>query len=222
MESKRCIICRELKQEFNDEYVFPAVIHREFIINSVCSVCNHNLGKYIDAPFGNHKEILLFRHHFNLKRGFRPIENPFGKQHLEDGNDFIVMKGPEAFEGHLLPNLKIIPTENGTVGLVTMSPALIKSPVEAVAFFSKQFKERTGYLVRYCTLQKDHPKVTYTAYEKDSDNKLIWEFLKIAYETAVTYIPEYFGDEFAIEYSKMLKAVTFDKAYLEFLNPSPE
>lgn len=222
MIGKRCIICRQLKQEFNEEHVFPAVIHGEFKIKTVCAVCNGDLGKYIDNPFGNHKEILLYRHHFGLNRGSRAIKNPFGKQKLEDGNDFIVMKGTAGFEGHQLPNLEIIETEQGPVGLVTMSAALIKSPVEAVATFSKQFEQITGYPVGYCTLQKDHPKVTYTAYEKDSDNKLIWEFLKIAYETAVTYIPQYFEDEFAIAYSKMLKVVTFDREYLEFLNPSPE
>lgn len=222
MERRHCIICREPKDEYNDEHVFPAVLHGKFIIKTVCEDCNTFLGKHIDAPFGNHKEILLYRNLFQLDRGSRSIKNPFGKQQLEDGRSFIVAQEPGGFKALLLPHMEITQTDDGPVGKVTMAASLLKSPVEAIATFSKQFEQLTGHPVAYYTVNKNYADETYVAYEKDSDNKLIWEFLKIAYETAVTYIPEYINDDFAVAYSRMLRSATFDESYIKTINPLPE
>lgn len=88
---RECIICRKLKGNFNEEHVFPKTIGGSFKIYSVCSQCNKSMGDYIDTPFVNLKQILLFRHNYGLQRAHRNIKNPLaGKHQTQDGDTVIV------------------------------------------------------------------------------------------------------------------------------------
>lgn len=218
MDIKECIICREPKTDFLPEHVFPASLGGGFVINSVCHDCNQRMGKYIDTPFANHKWILLYRNLYGLSRGTREIKSPFTGKHTDvRGKEFIVTTKNREIRAEYLPHFDIVETEKGPVGLVTMSANSFLED-KAVKKYSKIVEERLGVPVSHYAIERTVPDAVEIEV-RDENNKILMGCIKIGYETAVSCIPEYYLDNLAISYSKMLKDCSIDKSLVEFINP---
>lgn len=221
LTEKTCIICRKPKTEFNDEHVFPAAVGGAFVIDLVCADCNTLMGKTIDAPFVNHKEILLARHQYQIRRDERDIRNPFHGQSIKDenGNDvYISVTEDGKFEAVRKPDFQIIQTEQGPVGKLILAGKHLND--EVLERYQKKFELLANEKVmdRQTVTAEEHGPVRVTL--TDSSNKIIWECLKIGYETAVACLPTYFDDPLAVALSAMLDANEFDRALQPFFNPT--
>lgn len=217
---RECIICREIKSDFNEEHVFPKTIGGGFKIYSVCSECNKRMGDLIDTPFVNLKQILLFRHNYGLQRGQRKIKNPLSGKHItNEGETVIIRNNGNGFYYDIVPQMQIIESENGPVGKITVTGGLISSKENLIEKYSKEFEKRTGYKVGFHSVEENQKSQPVTITVTDSNNDFILGCLKIAYESAVTLIPQYYEDELATTYSKMLKSGKINKEYQHHINP---
>ena len=221
LTEKTCIICRKPKTEFNGEHVFPAAVGGAFVIDLVCVDCNTLLGKTIDTPFLNHKEILLARHQHQIRRDDRDIRNPFQGQSIKDenGNDVYVSVDENGrFEAVIKPDFQIIQTDKGPVGKLVLAGKHLND--EVLERYQKKFellaKEKVMDRRTVESATQGSVRVTLT----DASNKIIWECLKIGYETAVACLPVYFTDPLAVALSSMLHANEFDRSLQRFFNPT--
>jgi hypothetical protein len=218
-----CIICREAKTVFTREHVFPIAIGGRFVVDLVCQDCNSLLGKKIDTPFTNHKEILLNRHHYGVKTGNRDVKNPFdGVRHFtEDGGEFVVRKTEEnTYGAYHKPHYKIIQTENGPVGSLRVAKKWLTP--ELLVSFEKKFEAETGMKVVNTNTVIDDKASSERVVLKDSANPVIFGCLKIAYETAVACLPAYFDDPVAKIISRMLHSQVIESEHKSYFNPEPE
>jgi hypothetical protein len=217
--SRECIICREMKTDFNEEHVFPATIGGGFVIKLVCSDCNSSLGEVVDTPFVSHKQILLYRHELGLSRQGRPIKNPLGGTYTgEDGKKFIVRKTESGFRAEVKHHWQIEQTDEGPIGRLTLSENFMGSEEKLVEKYAKKLEEETGFkFERY--EKKKLEGLKYTVDEITSDNPFIMGCLKIGYETAAAFIAGYVKDELAIAYSKMLQVGELNRELKEYINP---
>ena len=109
-----CIICREDKTDFNAEHVIPEALGGYYVIRSVCTQCNSELGSKVDAKLTDHWFSIINRHGLKLrnKRGNTP--SPFSGIMYEESNPekkhFLKFVNGK-FVAHSLPIIK--PTANG-------------------------------------------------------------------------------------------------------------
>jgi hypothetical protein len=219
-----CIICRSPKLTFSIEHVFPATINGAYTISSVCKDCNKKMGDNIDTPFSNLVEILLLRDQMNLKRGNRKIKNPFSGQYSYKDKQYIVSRKEEGFSAELKPNMELVEHEGGYLIKISMSTDFFKSEEQVIKMFSKAVKEKTNLdLENAVIIDKQESREPYvTIKESDPHNPRIFEFLKIAYETGVSLIKDYYDDPIANIYSAMLEKGDFNREYVNYFNPNGE
>lgn len=215
-----CIVCRGLKDKFNEEHIIPKSIGGNLVINSICYDCNKAMGDNIDTPFVNHKQILLHRHNYQLHRDGRKIKNPFSGRHVtENGETVIVQIDGAGFFYNYIPQMHFIQTENGVVGKLTIGEKLFKSDEKLIKKYSDEFEKTTGMPVSFHTIKRYEEPNQITITITSENNDFIFGCVKIAYESAVTCIPTYYFDELAIVYSKMLVTGRLNKDYVEYINP---
>jgi hypothetical protein len=209
---KTCIICRQEKNDFNDEHVIPDSIKGYYHITSVCTTCNSDLGTKIDLYVTNHHYIEMERFIHSVRGKSGNIPNPLR------GNSFLVNDPDQKvsievvngkFSTRLLP--KVPNLKDGTFsGHFTVAG-------------DKRDEKKLEQIVNKMLDRKkiDRSKVTFSKSVKPIKNTVSTPFkidlhrfkaglLKIAYEFAVDKIPEYFQDAQAITISKILLNADFE------------
>ena len=207
--NKICIICHSPKSTFTLEHVFPAAIGGDFIINSVCKECNEKLGKNIDDPLCRYEMVTWYRTIFKIQRkgkqGARTIPNPLKGIHKDaDGNEYLV-----TFNKKGQPESKILPKYEPPVNIEGGFTAKLTIPLEdftneedIVKKYAKKFKLDPN-LIRVQNKEIKAPKEI-NATVSAENNIFILGTLKIAYETACTYLPDYLNDPLAKVFSNIL------------------
>lgn len=218
---RMCIICRNLKHNFNEEHTIPKTIGGGLKIHSVCYECNKTMGDNIDTPFVNLYQILSHRHKYNLKRGQRNIKYPLSGRHTtSEGDTIVIQNNRDGLFYDFVPKMQIIQTTNGPIGKLTSSDKFLGPEEDMIRKYSKEFENKTGFTVGTYKVERNNDSNPVTITVTDSNNDFIFGCIKIAYETAVTCIPNYYSDELAIVYSKMLETGILDRSYKEYLNPN--
>ncbi|MGP8215372.1 MAG: HNH endonuclease [Bacteroidia bacterium] len=219
MGRKKCIFCRELKDEFTAEHVFPSVVGGVFSILNVCKDCNEKLGKNIDNPLSRHPLILYWRNIFQLSRkdphgrkADRNIPNPFpGKHKGEDGNDYIVQ-----FNEKGQPTTKIVPryeepkpVEGGFMGKFTFSPQDFPTEEDAKEAYARKFNLDPKAITM---LDKIENAIKPLPVNITADNEpLVLGTLKIAYEFTSSFIPSYLNDPLSKVFAEILLTKDYQK-----------
>ncbi len=225
-EPKICIICREIKETFSREHVFPETIGGDWVIHSVCSTCNTWLGKHIDEPFVNSPSISIERVSRQISRGGRKIKNPFAKKTYEtpDKRKFAVGFSPDGgLQAEFLPHTFIDFSSGIPIGKVSYPTKWHENDPEGLEKFKQKFTAKfekdTGYkiqsIVSDIVPSSDSQEVTVI----EKNNHIIFGCLKIAYEATATLIPEYLDDVIGTRYARMLRTAEPDREYLSYYNP---
>ena len=68
MESKKCIICREIKNEnlFSEEHIIPDSLGGTIKITEVCKKCNEEMGKKLDYYLTNFILNRIYRKKYKI------------------------------------------------------------------------------------------------------------------------------------------------------------
>jgi len=66
-DHKTCIICREIKNDFNIEHVIPYALGGRYEIDNVCVDCNSNMGTKVDIGLTTSTFAEIFREQYKLK-----------------------------------------------------------------------------------------------------------------------------------------------------------
>lgn len=205
---KVCIICRKQKDKYNVEHVIPSAIGGTIEIQSVCRDCNSILGKTIDEPFLKTPWVGLYRKEWNLKRTDtshknmnRAIANPLKRAMLEgdNANDYFINYTKDNIPYAKRKTVTSIErTIDGFKGHIVTS----KEGSEKViaGFLKKHGIDKNA--IEYVTEEIPGPQLSFIVTSPTAP--VLLESLKIAYEFAVTTIPTYFQDEWALLFSKYL------------------
>ncbi len=223
-----CIFCREPKNKFTDEHVFPAAIGGGYIIKLVCDICNEKLGKNIDDPFVRHPIISYNRNVFKISRRKRNIPNPFKEDIHEDeeGNKYYSTFNEDGqLEATMKPKYEgLTKNENGLlVGKMTFPAKDFKSIEDSIANYVKRFKElglKPSDIERV-ELQ-NNPEKSITINKLVPNKPFILGVLKIAYELATINFPNYLHDSFSKMYSKILLTGEVDEEENKYFDFDPE
>ncbi len=209
---KICIICRENKEEFNDEHVIPDSIDGFYHIYTVCVDCNSKMGKLIDNKLTNHKFIEFQRDLYGIKGKSRTVPNPFSGTHTLKNDPeqklHVILDEEGKYNIKLIP--KIIPGQEVTDKFTIV---LDKQDALKADEILDKFLKRNGIPKEKIKSEILHKKIeepwVHILLKIDvRDFKLA--ILKIAYEFAVDQLPAYFNDPIAIEISKILFDADFD------------
>lgn len=210
MPKKKCIICREPKEDnegnFNKEHVFPEAIGGSHSIMLVCCVCNTDMGKYIDFPFLNHTKIKSLRKKYKLKSYGRKIGNPYSQYNDKDAPFYHEITEDGDVYRHHKTTKKTIRDEKGFRVEMSVDEKEWNSPD-----FLKKIKQRIadeeGVPVESIAMSIDNiePPSQTTDHFWGSNRPIIMESLKVAHEFAAEQIPQYIDTPLAIEYGKVLK-----------------
>lgn len=221
---KNCIMCRNPKEVFTDEHVIPAAIGGAFVIRNVCNECNEKLGVNIDDPFVRSPRMALNRHQFKIRRtgklGNRKIPNPLRGRHKDkNGDEHVVI-----FDDEGRPRTKMVPkldaselTKDG-IGKITLRMA--KEDFTSEEDLIRRISKKLGIKV-------DPDRVEYeertssepiTIGVKTPNEPLILGALKIAYEYAVTFVPEYLSDPDSKEFAQILLSKTINSEQAKFFD----
>ena len=228
---KICIFCREPKDNFVPEHVFPAAIGGAFVILNVCDVCNkERLGKKIDDGLSKNKIVLYYRKIFDVKRkgilGDRSIQNPFkgtGLHSDKDGNKHYISFNDEKkeFEPTLVPVFeKPIPHEKeGWVGKLTIPLKHYKSDEEVKELYAKKFGLNPSDIGRI--EKEDNPQKELNLTLSAPNKSFMLGCLKIAYEFTMTFVPKYLEDPYSKLFADILLNNTItdnQKSYFDYDN----
>ena len=187
MPKKKCIICREPKEDneenFNKEHVFPEAIGGSYSIMLVCCVCNTDMGKYIDSPFLNHVKIKSLRKKYKLKSYGRNIGNPYSQYNQKDDPFYNEITEDGGVYQHHKPTQEAIRDEKGFRVEMTVDEKEWNNPD-----FMKKVRQRIakeeGIAVEGLGMSIDgivQPSQT-TNHFWESNRPLIMESLKVAHE----------------------------------------
>lgn len=209
---KICIICREEKENFNDEHVIPDSIQGYYHIYSVCVECNSELGAKIDNTLTNHKFIEFQRNLLKIRGKSGTIPNPFSGTHfLENDPEHKVLleMDNDEFIPRLLPHIPDLKNEmlieNFTITLDKRNEKDIDQIVDKLVKRNGIDKSKITSSIEYSKVQ---PIIKVRLQIDLHDFKA--GMLKIAYEFAVDSIPEYFNDEQAKVISEILHKSDFE------------
>lgn len=204
-----CIICREEKSEdlFNREHVIPEAINGYLIINSVCTICNSNLSQ-IDDLLINHKFIEFQRQLLGIKGKSGKIPNPLAneKSTLKDDPEQEVKLIIDE-NGHYKPIIIPRYSYNINDGIVDSFEIRIdlseESKIDEIIDKICRRKGIDKSVITSKTYYEESKPYVHTRLTIDLHNYKLG-LLKIAYEFAVTNIPDYFYDSKAELISKLL------------------
>ena len=223
---KYCIICRELKDnsndekdvndgkkdDFNDEHVIPDAIQGYYHIRSVCRKCNSFLGANVDNKLTNHKFIELQRYLLHIKGKSGQIPNPFsGTYHLKDEpTEKVKLEvGPDnIFVPRFIPQFDTT-TRSDKVELV-----LDKRDRHLADDIFNKFLKRKGFSKENLKIEERSETVekpTIVMELKIDFEQYKLGLLKIAYEFTIDQIEKYYDDPIAIHISKILKTADLEK-----------
>lgn len=207
---RQCLICRNIKEEFTNEHMFPEVIGGGFILTGVCKACNTALGKNIDAPFVSHRVVGVYRKLFDLRRrdskgkGKRSIPNPFSGR-FEDGNGneiYIQFNEGKPMAYHVPKDEAPVYGENGWVGITHLPADKFTTDEEIIQRYAKKHKLDPAGVKLLSVERTSNPAVTISL---PLDNgPFILGALKIAYEFAGVMVPSYLEDPLAAAYREVL------------------
>lgn len=210
MAKKKCIICRESKEDnkenFNKEHVFPEAIGGGHSIMLVCCVCNTDMGKYIDSPFLSHVKIKSLRKKYKLKSYGRNIGNPFSQYNKKDDPFYHEITEDGDVYRHYKPTQETIRDEKGFRVAMTVDEKDWKNPD-----FMKKVKQRIakeqGVPIESIEISIDRiePPSQTTDHFWGSNRPIIMESLKVAHEFAAEQISQYIDTPFATKYGQVLK-----------------
>lgn len=207
---KTCIICRETKENFNDEHVIPEAIQGYYHINSVCTECNSKLGAAIDNKLTNHKFVEFQRNLLGIKGKSKSVPNPFRGVHTAKGDDtkrlILEFDGSGSLIPRLLPEIPDITSET-----LSFSIKIDRKDENKIDEIINKIADRNGIPRKNITIKsKERETISWikTTLEIDIHDFKI-ALLKIAYEFAVDKIPEYFDDEQAAVISNVLFKADF-------------
>lgn len=201
---KRCIICRKDKEEYSLEHIIPDSIGGTLTIESVCSECNSKLGSKVDKYLVNHFFCVVKRESLQLKSQNNLIPNSFKIQNFmlkSDPKQYLTFEEDSS-------KFKLIP----------------KVDKEGASFDINDTKN----IKNYC---KKH-KIDISQFEVVSiDNQVVGEIkidtinvnialLKIAYEFAITLIPQYYKDSQAEKISSMIYDVAYGNSPIDIIDSS--
>ena len=114
-----CILCLSCSDALTDEHIFPEAIGGRIKSAILCKKCNSNVGRKIDAPFLNQKNIQLARSAYQIAGKTGSIPQPFSDKYSAaiDGNQTDFKLNPD-YSANLIPTApEIFITENGLVGI---------------------------------------------------------------------------------------------------------
>lgn len=191
---KLCIICRELKDDFNDEHIIPHSIGGTNMIHSVCKTCNSKLGDNVDKKLVEHFFCVEKRERYNIKsqHGNIPDSLKYQSYYFGDSKEQRIkyVAGKKRF--HIVAKVKS--TNNfyfDSADLFHISKYCDKNNID---ISSLETIDVSGDVKGSVAINR-----------MDFDVAL----LKIAYEFAVSEVPLYLDDKMA----KVISSSIYDVAY---------
>jgi hypothetical protein len=218
--SKICIICRneQEKESFNSEHIILATIGGCLEIDSVCVKCNGILGRTINTPFLAAPIIAYYRQKLGLHRkddrtGLRRIANPLKKAQLEgkgvNADDYYIVFKEGAAYSEIVP--KIVRTETDT-GMRFEITASVNDMENIKRKVFEKYKIDEADIEVLNTRESANPPMQ--ARIRNDNRPIHIEGIKMAYEFAVTVIPEYFNDNNA----KLISEFLYNSANVDLIN----
>ena len=216
-----CIICRKEKEAFSVEHIIPDAIGGCYLINNVCKECNSILGTNVDIKLVNH----IFTKHIRFFDGItgktgkkpNPFEGTYSPENDESEEYQMIPDKDYVIRPYLLPKVKDekISEDEYLINISVDDKDLNK--VEEI--ISKKL-QRLGLntVISREAVEIDKKGLTFSIKDKIDLEEYKICLLKIAYEFAVSKIPDYFHDEMADEISQILKNTAYDKVrnYVHF------
>lgn len=208
-----CIICRELKSDFNDEHVIPDSLGGYYHIYMVCTSCNSKMGLLIDSALTNHKFIEFHRHLNSIKGKSGNIPNPFqGTQSLKDDpnqkvrtdigvNGQLILK--------LLPKITLSKNDNALESFSITLDGKDKKDLDKIVSSILARNGISRRQIEVSTSQEEFRPVIQGEFKVDM-HRFKMAILKIAYEFAVDKIPRYFEDKQAKVIADVLLKADFE------------
>lgn len=208
-----CIFCREVKQEFTPEHVFPAAIGGGFVVFNVCSECNEDLGKGVDNDLSNHPAILIQRKNFDIRRkgsrGKRNIRNPLkGIIHKgQEGDEYYFRYNDVGeLESIMLPKYESpVQLEDGRwMGKVRISEKELKE--KGIEKFKEMYAKKIGTNPSDIEIGESqiNPREKLIVNISAPNKPIMLGALKIAYEFTMAFLPKYLHDSFSKEIAEIL------------------
>ncbi len=212
---KKCIICREQKEHFNDEHVIPEAIKGYYHIFSVCVDCNSKMGEKIDGALINHKFIEFSRSILGIKGKAKSVPNPFAGTHelKDDPNQKTLLKlnSEGQYQVHLIPNVPKFDELPSSFEIVLDKKDAHQIDIIVEKFLKRHGLDKSQVTTELTNHEVEHPFVKMQMKIDLHNFKL--GLLKIAYEYSVDQIPKYFDDPQALLISKILLNADFENFY---------
>ena len=211
-----CIICREQKEVFSVEHVIPESIGGLYTIHSVCKECNPIMGNSVDNKLVDH----LFSKHIRFLDGIKgktgKNPNPFeGIHYLEKDQSrkfHFLMDEDKNIKPYMLPKTK---EEKISKNEYRITISVDDKDMNKVDEILKKKMQRLGLntnqiISREAVTTKKKGMTFLINNHVDLEEYKIC-LLKIAYEFAMSEIPNYIHDEMAVEISQILKNAIYDQ-----------
>ena len=113
-----CILCLQSTEPLTEEHIFPEAAGGRISKQILCKPCNDRLGRRVDAPYLNQKNIQLARVTYQISGKTGNIPQPFSDTYTIDGSvGQLKIKLDKDFAPRVVPQApKVWVTESGEVG----------------------------------------------------------------------------------------------------------
>lgn len=221
---KVCIICHEVKEDFDIEHVIPDSLAGYFTIDTVCKSCNNRFGTQLDHYLTNCFFIEMKRNELGLSGRKGKVPDPLVGDVTLDSNPEEIRSVKRNRDGQLVVQLKtttnIEKDEMGNPVRISIRGARSNEKhfpgiLEKITIRNKIPKE--AIVTKVVEVQKMEHEPVSRRFIIDY-SKLMLAVIKIAYEFAATILPKYLEDEKAARISRMLQNVDKFTVDVDFLN----
>lgn len=196
-----------------------------FILKSICKDCNELMGENIDKPLLQSPRISFYRHKFQIKRkGVKSrgnIPNPFKGKHFDEyGNPHVLI-----FNEKGEPRAKMIPrisdphtSKDGELKITySMSKEDFTNEEDVKKLLSKKLNiDLDDARIEY---EESEPTEPLNFMANVPNNPLIFGCVKIGYEMAATFAPEFLDDPRSHKFSEILMSPSTFEKHTELFEP---
>lgn len=204
----RCIICRKENVLLSDEHIIPDALGGVSHCYQICKDCNSKLGDSVDIGIVDSPLARMERFSRKLAGKSGKIPNPFDGTYTDaDGHKVRL----EVIDGKFIP--RMIPSVEVDTSSNTLHVAIDERDKKQLGDIINKTVSRNSLKLQGTGETKvvttQNPSVTIS--QEISLNAIRLGLLKIAYESTVELIPEYYDDPIAINISSILRDAAQDR-----------
>lgn len=212
---KRCIICKEFKDEkdFSKEHIIPEALEGSLIIDNVCRDCNSFLGATVDSILTNNFFADNAKYRYRLKGNKNKIKDPFGLAKIKDSGLSGVWNYDEKTDKSYFKSYPMVDIKDD--GKIKVNCGKNENPEKIINIINKKLRRMNKTPLTSERENKIRNNIKNIKKKKNSGNEMEgvlevpeeWSepFIKIAYEIGHYLLGEkYFQDPIGENLRKVL------------------